>query len=75
MWLKSRSVDKQHAVVNYEPNADEHKVKDLGSLNGVSACLPLPLVFSPTAPCLGKREGKKHSSNPIKDGSVLFHQV
>lgn len=29
-------MDKQHAVINYEPNADEHKVKDLGSLNGVS---------------------------------------
>ena len=35
--LKSRSVDKQHAVINYEAGADEHKVKDLGSLNGVSA--------------------------------------
>ena len=34
--IQSRSVDKQHAVINYEPNADEHKVKDLGSLNGVS---------------------------------------
>ncbi|KAI4812729.1 hypothetical protein KUCAC02_024097, partial [Chaenocephalus aceratus] len=30
----SRSVDKQHAVVNYEAGTDEHKVKDLGSLNG-----------------------------------------
>jgi len=34
--LQSRSVDKQHAVINYEAGADEHKVKDLGSLNGVS---------------------------------------
>ncbi|XP_030284811.1 centrosomal protein of 170 kDa isoform X1 [Sparus aurata] len=34
LMLQSRSVDKQHAVINYEPNADEHKVKDLGSLNG-----------------------------------------
>lgn len=34
--LKSRSVDKQHAVINYEAGTDEHKVKDLGSLNGVS---------------------------------------
>lgn len=34
--LKSRSVDKQHAVINYEAGNDEHKVKDLGSLNGVS---------------------------------------
>lgn len=34
LMLQSRSVDKQHAVINYEPGADEHKVKDLGSLNG-----------------------------------------
>ncbi|XP_068178232.1 centrosomal protein of 170 kDa [Antennarius striatus] len=34
LMLQSRSVDKQHAVINYEPNMDEHKVKDLGSLNG-----------------------------------------
>ncbi|XP_045903865.1 centrosomal protein of 170 kDa isoform X1 [Micropterus dolomieu] len=34
LMLQSRSVDKQHAVINYEPNRDEHKVKDLGSLNG-----------------------------------------
>lgn len=33
---QSRSVDKQHAVINYNPNTDEHLVKDLGSLNGVS---------------------------------------
>lgn len=29
-------MDKQHAVINYEAGTDEHKVKDLGSLNGVS---------------------------------------
>ncbi|XP_053711774.1 centrosomal protein of 170 kDa-like isoform X1 [Synchiropus splendidus] len=34
LMLQSRSVDKQHAVINYEANTDEHKVKDLGSLNG-----------------------------------------
>nr|XP_033807123.1 centrosomal protein of 170 kDa protein B isoform X2 [Geotrypetes seraphini] len=32
--LQSRSVDKQHAVINYDLDKDEHKVKDLGSLNG-----------------------------------------
>ncbi|MCJ8744070.1 hypothetical protein PDJAM_G00102190 [Pangasius djambal] len=31
---KSRSVDKQHAVINYNAATDEHLVKDLGSLNG-----------------------------------------
>ncbi|KAJ3612989.1 hypothetical protein NHX12_019246 [Muraenolepis orangiensis] len=30
----SRSVDKQHAVINYDPDTDEHTVMDLGSLNG-----------------------------------------
>ncbi|XP_077200791.1 centrosomal protein of 170 kDa isoform X6 [Paroedura picta] len=34
LMLQSRSVDKQHAVVNYDPSTDEHLVKDLGSLNG-----------------------------------------
>ncbi|KAK3538055.1 hypothetical protein QTP70_027409 [Hemibagrus guttatus] len=34
LMLQSRSVDKQHAVINYEPATDEHLVKDLGSLNG-----------------------------------------
>ncbi|XP_060938500.1 centrosomal protein of 170 kDa protein B [Limanda limanda] len=34
LMLQSRSVDKQHAVINYEPKTDEHIVKDLGSLNG-----------------------------------------
>ncbi|XP_069035933.1 centrosomal protein of 170 kDa isoform X3 [Lepisosteus oculatus] len=34
LMLQSRSVDKQHAVINYEASTDEHKVKDLGSLNG-----------------------------------------
>lgn len=36
LLLQSRSVDKQHAVINYNLNTDEHMVKDLGSLNGVS---------------------------------------
>ncbi|XP_069772672.1 centrosomal protein of 170 kDa protein B-like isoform X2 [Narcine bancroftii] len=34
LMLQSRSVDKQHAVINYDTSADEHRVKDLGSLNG-----------------------------------------
>lgn len=29
-------MDKQHAVINYDKEKDEHWVKDLGSLNGVS---------------------------------------
>ncbi|KAM7408442.1 hypothetical protein PAMA_002257 [Pampus argenteus] len=38
LMLQSRSVDKQHAVINYEAGTDEHKVKDLGSLNGLCWC-------------------------------------
>ncbi|XP_030052285.1 centrosomal protein of 170 kDa [Microcaecilia unicolor] len=34
LMLQSRSVDKQHAVINYKASTDEHLVKDLGSLNG-----------------------------------------
>ncbi|XP_038622880.1 centrosomal protein of 170 kDa protein B isoform X4 [Tachyglossus aculeatus] len=34
LMLQSRSVDKQHAVINYDRDKDEHWVKDLGSLNG-----------------------------------------
>ncbi|KAK7906709.1 hypothetical protein WMY93_015321 [Mugilogobius chulae] len=34
LMLQSRSVDKQHAVINYNQNSDQHLVKDLGSLNG-----------------------------------------
>ncbi|KAJ1108002.1 hypothetical protein NDU88_005386 [Pleurodeles waltl] len=34
LMLQSRSVDKQHAVINYDIEKDEHWVKDLGSLNG-----------------------------------------
>ncbi|XP_008847394.1 centrosomal protein of 170 kDa isoform X8 [Nannospalax galili] len=34
LMLQSRSVDKQHAVINYDTSVDEHLVKDLGSLNG-----------------------------------------
>lgn len=30
-------MDKQHAVINYDQDRDQHWVKDLGSLNGVSA--------------------------------------
>ncbi|KAM9797965.1 centrosomal protein of 170 kDa protein B [Neosynchiropus ocellatus] len=34
LMLQSRSVDKQHAVINYDGDGDRHLVKDLGSLNG-----------------------------------------
>ncbi|XP_078129477.1 centrosomal protein of 170 kDa isoform X4 [Sander vitreus] len=53
LMLQSRSVDKQHAVINYEAGTDEHKVKDLGSLNGLSdrkpESEPLPAVSLTTS--------------------------
>lgn len=51
-------MDKQHAVINYEPNTDEHKVKDLGSLNGVSFCELGNLSLAP--PNIGNA---RHESN------------
>ena len=48
--FQSRSVDKQHAVINYDQNTDEHMVKDLGSLNGVSESIfsvRIPVVEEP----------------------------
>ncbi|RXN35024.1 centrosomal protein of 170 kDa B-like [Labeo rohita] len=36
LMLQSRSVDKQHAVINYDASTGEHLVKDLGSLNGIT---------------------------------------
>lgn len=51
--LQSRSVDKQHAVINYDQDRDEHWVKDLGSLNGVSvlgSCLVMPPGTCPEPP-------------------------
>ena len=60
--LQSRSVDKQHAVINYDANTDEHMVKDLGSLNGVSGSVSCAKTdrFCPEAkeraPGTGNRE-------------------
>ena len=71
--LQSRSVDKQHAVINYDPNTDEHMVKDLGSLNGVSGSVSCAKTdcFCPEskerAPGTGNREA-------ISGGSALKHR-
>ncbi|XP_029790698.1 centrosomal protein of 170 kDa isoform X9 [Suricata suricatta] len=45
LMLQSRSVDKQHAVINYDASTDEHLVKDLGSLNGVLEAYVLGLFM------------------------------
>lgn len=67
-------MDKQHAVINYEPNTDEHKVKDLGSLNGVSVYLP-PLVCVLT-PSFTSRKKKNHCSyNGRLDCFILQQQM
>ncbi len=36
VYFQSRSVDKRHAVFTYDQIEEKFKVKDLGSLNGVS---------------------------------------
>ncbi len=40
--LQSRSIDKRHAVLNFDVMEEKFKVKDLGSLNGV--CLLLKKI-------------------------------
>lgn len=54
--FQSRSVDKQHAVINYDPNTDEHMVKDLGSLNGVSGSVFTSKLC--TSACAKKQQKK-----------------
>ncbi|KAG8514460.1 Centrosomal protein of 170 kDa protein B [Galemys pyrenaicus] len=53
LMLQSRSVDKQHAVINYDQGRDEHWVKDLGSLNGARSRPELspPVIGSARGPC------------------------
>lgn len=61
---QSRSVDKQHAVINYDQDRDEHWVKDLGSLNGVSVgpapTMPLPLHWPHPSLCVGPAPSWPH---------------
>ncbi|CAH3162280.1 unnamed protein product, partial [Porites evermanni] len=40
LTLKSRSVDKQHAVISVNLENAEYKLHDLGTLNGVSMSIP-----------------------------------
>lgn len=65
--LQSRSVDKQHAVINYDQDRDEHWVKDLGSLNGVSAgllCWSRPFPQALPAPGPAPHLGPAHRLGP-----------
>lgn len=75
IFLQSRSVDKQHAVINYDSATDEHLVKDLGSLNGVSSeCFIYTLVRQ--CPCLlsmasfAKRKKNKINQNLTNQTSM-----
>ncbi|OXB80320.1 UNVERIFIED_CONTAM: hypothetical protein H355_013718 [Colinus virginianus] len=66
LMLQSRSVDKQHAVLNYDPSTDEHLVKDLGSLNGhekFTSQLQLSQKSS-------EAEGSKQTSSKSADSKV-----
>nr|XP_061844255.1 centrosomal protein of 170 kDa-like isoform X3 [Nerophis lumbriciformis] len=73
LMLQSRSVDKQHAVINYEEDTDEHKVKDLGSLNGhekFSSQLQLSQLRRPVEGESSKSEGKPpEAAAPQCEGS------
>ncbi|KAJ7397056.1 centrosomal protein of 170 kDa isoform X1 [Pitangus sulphuratus] len=63
---QSRSVDKQHAVLNYDASTDEHLVKDLGSLNGhekFTSQLQLSQKSS-------EAEGSKQSSSKSPESKV-----
>lgn len=73
MSPQSRSVDKQHAVINYDQDRDEHWVKDLGSLNGVSvspASLHSPALLGPT-PSVSTPSAVAHLAppGPFPEGS------
>lgn len=63
-------MDKQHAVINYEPASDEHKVKDLGSLNGVSK---MPLVSDNEPLCFYSI--KTTDSNPAKFHYTILYLI
>uniref|UniRef100_A0A8V0Y6A0 FHA domain-containing protein n=1 Tax=Gallus gallus TaxID=9031 RepID=A0A8V0Y6A0_CHICK len=67
LMLQSRSVDKQHAVLNYEPSTDEHLVKDLGSLNGVHQSF-----FKLMKACLGS---SIVSNSDLEEGGLVLVQV
>lgn len=80
--LQSRSVDKQHAVINYDHKTDEHMVKDLGSLNGVSEgscdylpqCTVLkenwPLCFQNCVPEPGTTPPPHHHHRVLEKGTT-----
>ncbi|CAH3044106.1 unnamed protein product, partial [Pocillopora meandrina] len=46
LTLKSRSVDKQHAVITVNTQNKEYKLHDLGTLNGNSYCKSSLHLFS-----------------------------
>lgn len=74
-FSQSRSVDKQHAVINYDSATDEHLVKDLGSLNGVSLeCFIY--TFARQCPCLlSMKSFAKRKKNKINNNLNLTNQT
>ncbi|CAM4592081.1 unnamed protein product [Caretta caretta] len=59
LMLQSRSVDKQHAVINYDKDKDEHRVKDLGSLNGHPQVRPITAPTGRSLPCQANGDHRK----------------
>ena len=47
LYIQSRSVDKQHAVISVNLENAEYKLHDLGTLNGVSMSIPWNAIEDP----------------------------
>ena len=47
LYIQSRSVDKQHAVISVNLENAEYKLHDLGTLNGVSMSTPWNAIEDP----------------------------
>ncbi|KAM6367672.1 centrosomal protein of 170 kDa isoform 4-T4 [Alca torda] len=74
LMLQSRSVDKQHAVLNYDASTDEHLVKDLGSLNGHEKFTSQLQLSQKSSEAEGsKQTSSKNSESKVADSTVEVH--
>ncbi|KAF4798767.1 Centrosomal protein of 170 kDa [Turdus rufiventris] len=74
LMLQSRSVDKQHAVLNYDASTDEHLVKDLGSLNGHEKFTSQLQLSQKSSEAEGsKQSSSKSSESKVTDSTAEVH--
>ncbi|KAM6081697.1 centrosomal protein of 170 kDa isoform 5-T5 [Chlamydotis macqueenii] len=74
LMLQSRSVDKQHAVLNYDASTDEHLVKDLGSLNGHEKFTSQLQLSQKSSEAEGlKQTSSKSSESKVTDSATEVH--